>query len=337
VEIGGGNVTPHGAGGAAASALASALADCTAALTSIRITGARTYLHPQSAQGTFAALAHRYRLLGTVTQAVADGFAARSSPPCQVWFLTLARAVLIGRFAPGQAADIAGYLDRRLRAAAPPLRVSAVVVSLPGRNLATAAFSRALIDANEESRSKIAERTAFATVGQTPPWDMVEFEADFPLSDLTTPPQPQQAGLPTSHPLLTSPVEALALSQQRVGLLRLDAVGFLSHITDDGSRSFPDVADRSAEADDWFNRAALEIIAHVNAREAGIALLRSGTDDLIAMGHTAALRVAARQLRADYRHATGGELAAGLATLRPDMTEADLSRTALQRLGAEPD
>ena len=332
-------MTPRSAGGAAASALASALADSTAALTSIRITGARTHLHPQSAQGTFSALAHRYRLLASVTQAVAHGFAARSSPPCQVWFLTLARAVLIGPFAPGQAADIAGHLDRRLRAAAPPLGVSAVVASLPGRDLATAAFSRALIDANRETQPKVAERTAFATVRQTPPWDMAEFEADFPLLDPATlpQPQPQQAGLSAGHPLLTSPVEALALSRKPVGLLRVDAVGFLSHITGDGTRSFPDVADRSAEADDWFNRAAVKIIARVNDREAGIALLRSGTDDLIAMGHADALRVAASQLRDDYRHATGGKLVAGLATLRPDMTEADLSRTALHRLGAEPE
>jgi hypothetical protein len=330
-------VTPRGAGGAAASAHASALADSTAALTSIRITGARTYLHPQSARGTFAALAHRYRLLACVTQAVAHGFAARSSPPCQVWFLTLTRAVLIGPSAPGQAADIAGHLDRRLRAAAPPLGVSAVVASLPARDLTTAAFSRALIDANRETQSKFAERTAFPTVGQAPPWDMAEFEAEFPPLDPAALPQSQQAGLPAGHSLLTSPVDTLALSRKPVGLLRVDAAGFLSHITGDGTRSFPDVAARSAEADEWFDRAAPEIIARVNDCEAGIALLRSGTDDLIAMGHADALRAAASELRDEYRRATGGELLAGLATLRPDMTEADLSRTALRRLGASPE
>ena len=197
-------MTSRGTGGTAAPNLASALADSTAALTSIRITGARTYLHLHSATGTYAALAHRYRLLAALTQAVANGFAARSAQPCQVWFLTLARAVLIGPLVSGQAADVVRYLDRRLRAAAPPLGVSAVVTSLPGRSLSTAAFSRALMEANRETQSKVAERTAFSSAEQTSPWDLTAFDADFQLRDLTASSQAQQAGLPASHPLLTS-------------------------------------------------------------------------------------------------------------------------------------
>ena len=127
-------------------------------------------------------------------------------------------------------------------------------------------------------------------------------------------------------------MEDLASDPEHIGLLRLDAVGFLSHITGDGTRSFSNVADRSAIADEWFNRRAIKMISYLNKHRTGIALLYSGTDDLIAMGHAAMLGAAARLLQGDYRCSTGGELAAGLADLRPGMTEADLSRKALQRL-----
>jgi hypothetical protein len=323
-------VTARGA--AAASALATALADTPAALISVRITGARTYLHPDTSAGTFGALARRYAMLATLTEAVAHRFAALAPQPSQAWFLTLARAVVVGPYVPGQPVDAAAELDRVVRAVAPPLGVSVMVSALPGRDLNAAAFSRALSHANAEQRPKHEERTAFVTAVGIPSWDMAALDAEFALRAADGPGQPEQAGLPGSHPLLLNPVSALAAGPDPVGLARLDGVGFLSHLTAGGTRSFPEVADRSAVADRWFGQRAAQIIATVNEREPGIVLLRSGTDDLIAAGRIGQLNDAEHLLRADYRQTTGGQLATGMAVLRARMTEADLSRAALRRL-----